>query len=194
MATTGTPASFTIQLVAEAEDGNNLHNNNNNNKNNEQWNLSNDLFIYVWIAGEDQIFIAEVVNNSNNDDDNDNGGKTNNGTTTLTATYQSSFPGEYLIYVEEVRLTRHDEGRPIQGSPFSLTVAGAPTHSTLTASPCAAPPPRKKTISRQNFGNRGRGYLRTLQARSTGDEKRLGVPTGGVRARYLLVRRPHAPG
>eukprot|EP00752_Nemacystus_decipiens_P003816 g3511.t1 len=95
-ATTGVPASFTIELGG--------HN----------WKPSGDAyrFIYVWIANQDQIFIAEVV-------DNDDG--------TLTATYESSFPGQYLVYIEEVEVERHDEGRPIAGSPFSLTITGAPT-------------------------------------------------------------------
>lgn len=59
-----------------------------------------------------QILIAEVVDN---------------GDGTLTATYESSFPGEYLIHVEEVRLANNDEGRPIVDSPFALTVTGEPT-------------------------------------------------------------------
>lgn len=59
-----------------------------------------------------QILIAEVVNSGNG---------------TLTATYESSFAGDYLVYIEEVRQERRDEGRPIAGSPFSLTITGAPT-------------------------------------------------------------------
>lgn len=61
-----------------------------------------------------QILIAEV------EDD---------GRGTFTATYESSFPGEYLVHVEEVLVSRHDEGRPITGSPFSLTITGEPTLS-----------------------------------------------------------------
>lgn len=43
---------------------------------------------------------------------------------TLTATYTSDFPGDYLIYIEEVRTSEHGEGLPILRSPFSLTVEG----------------------------------------------------------------------
>eukprot|EP00904_Undaria_pinnatifida_P003351 jgi/Undpi1/13016/HiC_scaffold_8.g02679.m1 len=68
--------------------------------------------MYVWIASMDQIFIAEVVNN---------------GDGTLTATYQSSFPGIYSVYVEVVALEQPDEGRPIVGSPFTLTISGEPS-------------------------------------------------------------------
>ncbi|CAN0089336.1 unnamed protein product [Ectocarpus fasciculatus] len=47
---------------------------------------------------------------------------------TLTATYMSDFPGDYLVYIDEVDLSRKGEGVPILGSPFSLTIAGdAPT-------------------------------------------------------------------
>lgn len=46
---------------------------------------------------------------------------------TLTATYMSDFPGSYLVYVEEVVLHNRDEGRPIQNSPFNLTISGEPT-------------------------------------------------------------------
>lgn len=53
----------------------------------------------------------------------------NSGNGTLTATYESSFAGDYLVYVEEVRQERHDEGRPIAGSPFSLTITGTSTLS-----------------------------------------------------------------
>ena len=78
----------------------------------EEWNAYNGLFMYVWIASMDQIFIAEVVNN---------------GDGTLTATYQSSFPGIYSVYVEVVSLEQPDEGRPIVGSPFTLTISGEPS-------------------------------------------------------------------
>lgn len=77
----------------------------------DQW-RPNDTFVYVWVASTDHIFIAEVADNGNE---------------TLTATYETSFPGEYLIHIEEVTMWDHDEGRRIAGSPFSLTVTGAPT-------------------------------------------------------------------
>ena len=68
--------------------------------------------MYVWIANTDQIFFAEVVNN---------------GDGTLTAVYESSFPGHYSVYIEVVTLKKRDQGVPIVGSPFGLTVEGNPT-------------------------------------------------------------------
>lgn len=100
-ATTGRPASFTIKLVGNDSDRP-FH-----------WQTINTKhFIYVWIANADQIFTAEVVNNRNG---------------TLTATYESAFPGLFSIYVEEIMLSNHDEGLPIIGSPFSVTIEGDPT-------------------------------------------------------------------
>lgn len=77
--------------------------------------------MYVWIASADHIFIAEVIYT---------------GDSTLTAIYESSFPGEYLLHVEEVSLYRKDEGRRIIGSPFLLTVEGAPTVDVDQLSVC----------------------------------------------------------
>ena len=57
----------------------------------------------------DQIVIAEVKDSGRFDG-------------ALTATFTCDFPGEYLVYVEEVEPKR--EGHPIKGSPFSLTVTG----------------------------------------------------------------------
>ena len=68
--------------------------------------------MYVWIANADQILFAEVVNN---------------GDGTLTAVYDSSFPGHYSVHIEVVTLKKHDQGVPIVGSPFGLTVKGNPT-------------------------------------------------------------------
>lgn len=72
-------------------------------------------FMYVWAASEDSVFVAEVENNFDG---------------TLTATYEASFPGSYLVHVEDVDLRIKDDklerGRPIVGSPFSLTVSGEP--------------------------------------------------------------------
>lgn len=99
-ASVGIPASFLIVLV-EDDDA----------PPNQQWNTDNNQFIYVWIANPDQIFIAEVVNNQNG---------------TLTATYESSFPGNYSVYVEVVELIKLDEGRAVVGSPFSLAIVGTP--------------------------------------------------------------------
>lgn len=70
------------------------------------------MFFYAWIASQDQIFIAEVINN---------------GDGTLNATYESAFPGEYLVHVEAVVLNNRDEGVPVKGSPFSLTITGNPS-------------------------------------------------------------------
>lgn len=98
VATVGLPASFTIHLAGEEgapPPG--------------EWNADGHHFIYVWIANADQIFIAEVV-------DNEDG--------TLTATYETSFPGQYSVHIEEVVLSNHDEGLPLVGSPFALTVSG----------------------------------------------------------------------
>ncbi|CAM9152539.1 unnamed protein product [Ectocarpus fasciculatus] len=102
-ATVGIPASFTIQLVGdETGDGGSL----------PDWEPNSSFrFIYVWISSMDQILIAEVV-----------GDGSNNGT--LTATYKSDFPGDYLVYVEEVQPSEQGEGLPIIGSPFSLTING----------------------------------------------------------------------
>ncbi|CAM9791755.1 unnamed protein product, partial [Ectocarpus fasciculatus] len=101
-ATVGRPASFTIHLLGD-ELGDN------------GGSLPDRSFIYVWIANQDQILIAEVV---------DDGSMSN----TLTATYKSDFPGDYLVYIDEVDLSKKGEGVPILGSPFSLTIAGgAPT-------------------------------------------------------------------
>ena len=97
-ATVGVPASFTIHLVGDFGTpplG--------------QWNADGHHFVYVWIANANQIFIAEVVDN---------------GDGTLTATYESSFPGQYAVHIEEVVLSNHDEGLPLVGSPFALTVSG----------------------------------------------------------------------
>ncbi|CAM9747311.1 unnamed protein product, partial [Ectocarpus fasciculatus] len=108
-ATVGRPASFTIQLVGDKLDRH-------TSTLSPNWQeVSSRRFIYVWIANEDQILIAEVVDD----------GSMNN---TLTATYKSDFPGDYLVYIDEVDLSRKGEGVPILGSPFSLTIAGdAPT-------------------------------------------------------------------
>ena len=100
-ATVGIPASFKIRL-ADEEDA----------PPHDQWNAVFKHFLYVWIANADQIFIAEVVNN---------------GDGTLTATYESSFPGKYLVYIEVVDLDKQDEGVPIIGSPFALTIDGDPS-------------------------------------------------------------------
>lgn len=58
-----------------------------------------------------QILTAEVVDNGNG---------------TLTATYEALFPGDYLVYVDEVTPPNRDEGKPIVNSPFSVTVTGTP--------------------------------------------------------------------
>lgn len=78
------------------------------------YNVRKSHFVYVWIANEDSVFVAAVENN---------------GDGTLTATYEAPLPGSYLVYVEDVDLgikEDFDKGRPIIGSPFSLTVTGDP--------------------------------------------------------------------
>ncbi len=78
------------------------------------YNVRKSHFVYVWIANEDSVFVAAVENN---------------GDGTLTATYEAPFPGRYLVHVEDVDLSVKDKfgkGRPIVGSPFSLTVTGDP--------------------------------------------------------------------
>eukprot|EP00904_Undaria_pinnatifida_P003348 jgi/Undpi1/13013/HiC_scaffold_7.g02677.m1 len=77
--------------------------------------------MYVWIGNEDQIFIAEVVNNFDG---------------TLTATYESSFPGTYSVHIEVVMFKRRDEGVPITGSPFELTIRGKPSINLETLAVC----------------------------------------------------------
>ncbi|CAM9322955.1 unnamed protein product, partial [Laminaria digitata] len=99
----GTQASFTVRLAEE-----------NGTDPREKFGVDKKRFIYVWIANEDSIFIAAVESN---------------GDGTLTATYESSFPGTYLVYIEDVDLHIKDDlgrGQPIVGSPFSLTVSGEP--------------------------------------------------------------------
>ncbi|CAM9152460.1 unnamed protein product [Ectocarpus fasciculatus] len=104
-ATVGIPAFFTIHLVGDNLDGS-------GGSSPPDWEPNSSVrFIYVWISNEDQILIAEVVGDGSNN-------------STLTATYKSDFPGDYLVYVEEVRPSEKGEGRPIVGSPFSLTIAG----------------------------------------------------------------------
>lgn len=98
----GVPASFEI-LLADEKDGPPHH----------VWNAaSNKLFMYVWISNEDQIFIAEVENVGNG---------------TLSATYESSFPGNYSVHIEVVTMKAHDEGVPVVGSPFALMIEGEPS-------------------------------------------------------------------
>ncbi|CAM9867264.1 unnamed protein product, partial [Hapterophycus canaliculatus] len=54
-----------------------------------------------------------------------------NGDGTLTATYESPFPGEYLVFIQEIDMREPSpknrkgiagRGRPIRGSPFSLNI------------------------------------------------------------------------
>lgn len=111
-AVVGERASFTIQLVLEAGD-----------PSADQWNANGGLFIYVWIANQDQIFTAEVINEGNG---------------LLTASYESSFPGDYLIHIEAVVLGKKDEGRPIQGSPFELAITGNPALNIEELPVCSA--------------------------------------------------------
>lgn len=60
------------------------------------------------------------------------------GATILTATYKSDFPGDYLVYVEEVHAIEHGrgDGVPITGSPFALTIT---TDDIYGKSPTTAP-------------------------------------------------------
>lgn len=102
-AETGREASFTIQVAEEQGTDSDV-----------EWNVDKHRFIYVWIASADHVFIAEVQKNDKR---------------TLTATYESAFPGTYLVYVEDVDLRAEDEtnkGRPIVGSPFPLVISGQP--------------------------------------------------------------------
>ncbi|CAM9809757.1 unnamed protein product [Ectocarpus sp. 6 AP-2014] len=123
-ATVGKPASFTIQLVGDQLGSL------------PDWKPNTSTrFIYVWIANKDQILIAEVV---------DGGSK--NGT--LTATYKSDFPGDYLVYIDEVESSKKDEGVPILGSPFSLTIAGdAPTLDVNSLPVCSSHEDANKDIA-----------------------------------------------
>lgn len=103
-ATTGEVATFTIHLVGEDGSPPEVPG---------PWNLDPVRFVYVWIANSDQMMAAEV---------------SNNGDGTLTASYSSDIPGEYLVYVEDVRTTRTQYGiqpvSPVVGSPFKLTISG----------------------------------------------------------------------
>ncbi|CAM9438074.1 unnamed protein product [Scytosiphon promiscuus] len=143
-ATTGAPASFTvrlaggpsaaaIRLAAENYDGGSgisggstreeqqhsgidgVEGGEADEQSDWDYNLDKKRFIYVWVASRDNVFIAAVENN---------------GDGTLTASYEAYFPGDYLVHVEDVdlRLKGDDfgRGRPITGSPFSLTVTGEP--------------------------------------------------------------------
>ncbi|CAB1114832.1 unnamed protein product [Ectocarpus sp. CCAP 1310/34] len=113
LASTGVPASFTIRLAGV--DGSGARPEQQGEKNPDwDYNVDKKRFIYVWVASEDNVFVAGVRNNGNG---------------TVTATYESSFPGDYLVHVEDVNLQVQDRfgrGRPIIGSPFSLTVSGDP--------------------------------------------------------------------
>ncbi|CAM9980454.1 unnamed protein product, partial [Hapterophycus canaliculatus] len=133
-ANTGVPASFTIKLMSDKGHGKKAKHDKSGGGTVDHtpadWTpVDSGRFIYVWIANKDQIFIAEVTTN----DDKEDGDRW----PSLTATYMSDFPGEYLVYVEEVLLSEHGEGRPIVGSPFSLTITtddsdgSAPTAPTL---------------------------------------------------------------
>lgn len=62
----------------------------------------------------------------------------NNGDGSLTATYESSFPGEYLITVEAIIYNNRDEGLPIKGSPFALTIVGDPALDIDALPTCSA--------------------------------------------------------
>ncbi|CAM9645761.1 unnamed protein product [Scytosiphon promiscuus] len=156
-ATTGVPASFTIQLVGEDE-----RTPPGKGKPDEagdhgyppaDWRPTNSSrFIYVWIASRDQIFIAEVTDRGG--DRGDGGGET----TILTATYTSDFPGDYLVHVEEVLAAEHGrgEGRPIVGSPFSLTITtddsdgkspAAPTLDVDSLPVCGSPEDAAKDVA-----------------------------------------------
>lgn len=80
----------------------------------------------MWIAGEVQFFTAEVVNNQDG---------------TLSATYIGDFPGDFLVYVEEINLASANNGkhvRPITGSPFELTITGPPLLDPDTLPLCGA--------------------------------------------------------
>ncbi|CAM9901486.1 unnamed protein product, partial [Ectocarpus fasciculatus] len=118
-AAVGRPASFTIQLVGDTPGD--------NHGSLPDWErFERERFIYVWIANKDQILIAEVVD-----------GRTKNGT--LIATYKSDFPGDYLVYIDEVEPSEHGEGVPILGSPFSLTIVGdAPTIDVNSLPVCSS--------------------------------------------------------
>eukprot|EP00903_Cladosiphon_okamuranus_P008178 g7877.t1 len=111
-ATTGCPASFTIELFNDT--GLPILG---------PWIVNELNFMYVWIANEDQILIAEVADNGNG---------------TLTATYESLFPGDYLVHVEEVWLGDRGEGKPVLNSPFRLTVTGAPKLNVDDLPACAS--------------------------------------------------------
>lgn len=103
----------------------------------EAWSPSSARFIYVWIASPDQILTAEVVDHKNG---------------TLTATYESPFPGKYLVHIEEVEVSKHDEGKPIVHSPFSLTVSGV---STLNVSDLALCGTNKQESMENSFWRQG---------------------------------------
>ncbi|CAM9854708.1 unnamed protein product, partial [Ectocarpus fasciculatus] len=76
-------------------------------------------FVYVWIASADHVFHAAVVNN---------------GDGTLTVTYESPYPGDYLVHIEDVctdmnvvgRGNKHprERAKAIKNSPFKLTISG----------------------------------------------------------------------
>ncbi|CBJ25848.1 expressed unknown protein [Ectocarpus siliculosus] len=76
-------------------------------------------FVYVWIASTDHVLHAAVVDN---------------GDGTLTATYESPYPGDYLVHVQDVCTDMSVVGRgkkrpgerakAIVDSPFRLTISG----------------------------------------------------------------------
>lgn len=69
------------------------------------------------------MFAAEVVNN-------DNG--------TLTATYVSDFPGQYVVYIEEIDMSRRrlERAHPLVGTPFNLLISGEETLDVNNLTPC----------------------------------------------------------
>lgn len=97
-------ATFTIHLVGENGSQPQLPG---------PWNRDPSRFVYVWISNSDQMMAAEVVNN---------------GDGTLTASYSSDIPGEYLVYVEDINTVSARDGvsnvSPVIGSPFKLTISG----------------------------------------------------------------------
>ncbi|CAM9817705.1 unnamed protein product [Ectocarpus fasciculatus] len=122
-ASTGTPASFTIRLRGGGcggEGEGHTHANQNASAEDSLPRAMDDKhFVYVWIASADHVFHAAVVNN---------------GDGTLTVTYESPYPGDYLVHIEDVctdmnvvgRGNKHprERAKAIKNSPFKLTISG----------------------------------------------------------------------
>jgi hypothetical protein len=71
-------------------------------------------FLYVWIANEEQVLVAQVRHVGGN---------------IFSAEYKSNFPGIYRVHIENVDTSQRRETvvEPVVGSPFNLEISGEVT-------------------------------------------------------------------